>query len=89
MPNVKAGPNEYLLTGRNGQLVNRGAAVQAFLIPGTVYVSCSEHQAGSRVRLHTGDEGRHPAALQGDRHLPHHRAHRRGRPFRLQRPIRD
>ena len=38
MPFVRANPNEYLLTGRNGKLVNRGAAVQAFLIPGTVYV---------------------------------------------------
>ncbi len=38
MPFVRANPNQYLLTGRRGKLVNRGAAVQAFLTPGTVFV---------------------------------------------------
>jgi hypothetical protein len=38
MPIVRAGPNEYLLTGRRGRLENRGSAVQAFLLPGAVYV---------------------------------------------------
>jgi hypothetical protein len=38
MPIVRAGPNEYLLTGRKGRLENRGSAVQAFLLPGSVYV---------------------------------------------------
>src|SRR5512145_2662888 len=38
MPVLKAGPNEYLLTGRKGKLENRGTAVQAFLMPGTVSV---------------------------------------------------
>lgn len=38
MPFVRANPNQYLLTGRSGKLVNRGSAVQAFLMPGTVYV---------------------------------------------------
>jgi hypothetical protein len=38
MPFVRANPNQYLLTGRSGKLVNRGTAVQAFLTPGTVYV---------------------------------------------------
>lgn len=38
MPVVKAGPNEYLLVGRRGRLENRGPAVQAFLMPGTVWV---------------------------------------------------
>ena len=35
---VRANPNQYLLTGRKGRLVNRGAAVQVFLTPGTVHV---------------------------------------------------
>jgi hypothetical protein len=38
MPNVKAGPNEYLLVGRGGTLENRGPAVQTFLWPGTIWV---------------------------------------------------
>ena len=35
---VRAGPNQYLLTGRGGRLENRGSAVQAIVGPGTVYV---------------------------------------------------
>lgn len=35
---VKAGPNAYLLVGQNGKLENRGSAVQAFLMPGSIYV---------------------------------------------------
>jgi hypothetical protein len=35
---VRAGPNEYLLVGRQGVLVNRGSAVTTFLRPGTIYV---------------------------------------------------
>jgi hypothetical protein len=38
MPIVKAGPNQYLLIGRDGKLENRGSAVQAILLPGTIYV---------------------------------------------------
>ncbi len=38
MPFVKAGPNEFLLVGRSGRLENRGSAVQAFLLPGAVWV---------------------------------------------------
>lgn len=38
MPFVKAGPNQYLLAGRNGRLVNRGSAIQAYLWPGTIWV---------------------------------------------------
>ena len=38
MPVVRAGPNEYLLVGRRGELENRGSAVQAILLPGAVYV---------------------------------------------------
>lgn len=38
MPFVRANPNQYLLTGRDGRLLNRGSAVQRFLWPGTVYV---------------------------------------------------
>jgi hypothetical protein len=35
---VRAGPNEYLLVGRQGVLENRGSAVTTFLRPGTIYV---------------------------------------------------
>ena len=35
---VRAGPNEYLLVGRQGLLENRGSAVSTFLRPGTIYV---------------------------------------------------
>ena len=38
MPTVKANPSQFLLTGVNGTLVNRGSAVQLFLRPGTVWV---------------------------------------------------
>lgn len=38
MPVVRAGPNQYLLVGRKGALVNRGSAVQAILRPGTIFV---------------------------------------------------
>ncbi|HXI45553.1 MAG TPA: SPFH domain-containing protein, partial [Candidatus Acidoferrales bacterium] len=38
MPFVKAGPDQYLLVGRKGVLEDRGSAVQAFLLPGTIYV---------------------------------------------------
>ncbi|HTI28805.1 MAG TPA: SPFH domain-containing protein [Methylomirabilota bacterium] len=35
---VRANPNQYLLVGRKGVLENRGVAVQAFLLPGTIFV---------------------------------------------------
>jgi hypothetical protein len=38
VPFVRALPNQYLLAGRGGRLVNRGSAVQVFLWPGTVHV---------------------------------------------------
>ena len=38
MPIVKAGPNQYLLIGRQGKLENRGSAIETFLLPGTIYV---------------------------------------------------
>ncbi len=38
MPVVRAGPNQYLLVGRGGDLENRGSAVQTWLRPGTIYV---------------------------------------------------
>ena len=38
MPVVRAGPNEYLLIGRRGTLENRGSAIRAVLLPGTVFV---------------------------------------------------
>ena len=38
MPIVKASPDQYLLVGRRGTLENRGSAVQAVLMPGSVHV---------------------------------------------------
>jgi regulator of protease activity HflC (stomatin/prohibitin superfamily) len=38
VPFVRANPNQFLLTGRQGKLQNQGSAVQKFLLPGTVYV---------------------------------------------------
>ena len=38
MPVVRAGPNQYLLVGRGGDLEDRGSAVQTWLRPGTIYV---------------------------------------------------
>jgi hypothetical protein len=39
MPVVRAGPNEYLLIGRQGRLENRGSALQVILRPGgAIYV---------------------------------------------------
>lgn len=38
MPVVRATPNQFLLVGRGGRLENRGSAVQAFLLPGAVWV---------------------------------------------------
>ncbi len=38
MPIVRAGPNQYLLVGRNGALENRGSAVTTFLRPGSIFV---------------------------------------------------
>jgi len=38
MPFIKAQPNEYLVTGNRGKVINRGAAVSVFLWPGTSYV---------------------------------------------------
>ncbi len=38
MPFVRAKPTEFLVTSRQGVLVNHGSAVSAFLRPGTVFV---------------------------------------------------
>lgn len=38
MPFVQANPNQYLITGRAGRLVNRGSAVRTYLLPGSVWV---------------------------------------------------
>lgn len=38
MPFVKAQPNEFLVTGRRGHVVNRGSAVNVYLWPGTSWV---------------------------------------------------
>jgi SPFH domain / Band 7 family len=57
MPVVKAGPNQYLLVGRNGTLENRGSAVQAILRPGTVYalVPSSKQEASFEFTQETKD----------------------------------
>jgi len=38
MPFIKAQPNEFLVTGQGGRVVNRGAAVSVYLWPGSSYV---------------------------------------------------
>jgi hypothetical protein len=38
VPFVRANPNQYLLTGGGGRLINRGSAVQVFLMPGSIWV---------------------------------------------------
>jgi len=38
VPFVSASPNEFLLTGSGGKLVNRGSAVRSYLLPGAIYV---------------------------------------------------
>ena len=38
MPVVNAGPDQFLLVGRNGTLENRGSAVHAVLRPGAIFV---------------------------------------------------
>jgi hypothetical protein len=47
VPFVRANPNEFLLTGRDGKLENRGSAVQKYLLPGTVFVRVpsTKHEA--------------------------------------------
>jgi hypothetical protein len=44
MPFITANPNEYLIVGHQGQIVNRGVAARAFLWPGTPYVLLSSTQ---------------------------------------------
>jgi hypothetical protein len=44
MPFITANPNEYLIVGHHGQIVNRGVAARAFLWPGTPYVLLSSTQ---------------------------------------------
>jgi hypothetical protein len=57
MPFVRANPNEYLLAGRGGQLVNRGSAVHVFLRPGTswVRVPSTKHEAAFEFTQETRD----------------------------------
>ena len=44
MPFITANPNEYLIVGHQGQIINRGVAARAFLWPGTPYVLLSSTQ---------------------------------------------
>jgi hypothetical protein len=44
MPFITANPNEYLIVGHRGQIINRGVAARAFLWPGTPYVLLSSTQ---------------------------------------------
>src|SRR6266511_2291659 len=44
MPFITANPNEYLVVGRGGRIINRGVAASAFLWPGTPYVLLSSTQ---------------------------------------------
>jgi regulator of protease activity HflC (stomatin/prohibitin superfamily) len=57
MPFVRALPNQYLLAGRGGRLENRGTAVQAFLMPGSVWVlvPSTKQEAGFEFTQETRD----------------------------------
>jgi hypothetical protein len=44
MPFIIANPNEYLVVGRRGHIINRGVAARTFLWPGTPYVLLSSTQ---------------------------------------------
>ena len=44
----------------------------------------TQHEAGGRFRIHAGHEGRDPAPVQGDVHLPDRRPGRGGETLRLQ-----
>ncbi len=57
MPFVRVGPSQYLLVGRGGKVENRGSAVQAFLLPGAVYVvvPASKQEAAFEFTQETRD----------------------------------
>ena len=44
MPFITANPNEYLVVGRRGHIINLGVAARTFLWPGTPYVLLSSAQ---------------------------------------------
>jgi hypothetical protein len=44
MPFITANPNEYLVVGQGGRIINRGVAASAFLWPGTPYILLSSTQ---------------------------------------------
>jgi flotillin len=44
MPFITAHPNEYLVVGRRGHIINHGVAARTFLWPGTSYVLLSSTQ---------------------------------------------
>jgi hypothetical protein len=44
MPFVQATPNQFLLVGRGGKVVNLGIAASAFIWPGSTYVCIPSHQ---------------------------------------------
>lgn len=54
---VKAGPDEFLVIGRNGKLVNAGMAVQRYLWPGTVHVlvPCSRQETCFELTQESSD----------------------------------
>ncbi len=39
MAYAKASPNEFLVVGRGGKLINKGTAIQTFVMPGAVHVT--------------------------------------------------
>lgn len=48
---VKAGPNEFLVTGRRGRVRNRGTAASALLWPGTSFVRIPSTKQEARFEL--------------------------------------
>jgi hypothetical protein len=57
MPFVKANPNEYLVVGSGGRIINRGVAASAFLWPGSPYVliSSTQHEAAFEMTQESRD----------------------------------
>lgn len=57
MPFIKAQPNEYLVTGRGGRIVNRGVAASAYLWPGSsfVLIPSTQQEAAFEMTQETKD----------------------------------
>lgn len=51
MPLVSVNPNEFLIVGQNGKVVNRGSGINAFLWPGTPYVLIPSTKQEARFEM--------------------------------------